>query len=214
MVASSSCTDYDNCSGKGSFDSSGSIAGFSSSSSSSHKNHHVLGGNDNSGKLSYSSSSTDTTSRNSWEKGLPTLDSTTMPAIISKPHKAHDRAWASIQSLKSKEGSLGLAHFKLLCRVGHGDIGRVFLAQLRGTRCFFAMKVMDRENLTQRKKVQRMYREREILEFVDHPFLPTLYAHFEAENFSCLVMDYCAGGDLHAMRQKYPGRRFAIKAAR
>eukprot|EP00250_Pteridium_aquilinum_P007275 c17026_g1_i1 orf=684-2540(+) len=213
MVASSSCADSD-CCAKASFESSGSIAGFSSSSSSSHQHHHVFGSNECASKLSCSSSSTDTTSRNSWERSLPILNNNSNITNINKPHKAHDGAWASIQSLKSKEGNLGIAHFKLLYRVGHGDIGRVFLAQLRGTHCLFAMKVMDKEALTQRKKVQRMHREREILEFVDHPFLPTLYAHFEADQFSCLVMDYCSGGDLHALRQKYPGRRFSMKAAR
>ncbi|KAI5071275.1 hypothetical protein GOP47_0013526 [Adiantum capillus-veneris] len=214
MVASlSSCADSD-CCAKASFDSSGSVAGFSSSSSSSHQNHHVLGSNENASKLSCSSSSTEATSRNSWERSLPTLNSNCNAVAISKPHKAHDNAWASIQSLKSKVGAISISHFKLLCRVGHGDIGRVFLAQLRGTQCYFAMKVMDKEVLTQRKKLQRMHREREILEFVDHPFLPTLYAHFEAQQYSCLVMDYCSGGDLHALRQKFPGRRFATKTAR
>ncbi|MCO5602472.1 hypothetical protein L7F22_056604 [Adiantum nelumboides] len=212
MIASlSSCADSDCCS-KASFDSS--VAGFSSSSSSSHQNHHVPGSNEPVSKLSCSSSSTDATSRNSWERSLPVLNINCNAVTINKPHKAHDDAWASIQSLKSTEGNIDISHFKLLCRVGHGDIGRVFLAQLRGTESYFAMKVMDKEALTQRKKLQRMHREREILEFVDHPFLPTLYAHFEVQQFSCLVMDYCSGGDLHALRQKFPGRRFGTKAAR
>lgn len=213
MVASSSCVDSD-CCAKASFESSGSIAAFSSSSSSSHHHHHVFGSSDNASKFSCSSSSTDTTSRNSWERSLPIINSNSSIININKPHKAHDEAWASIRSLKSKEGNIGIGHFKLLHRVGHGDIGSVFLAQLKGSHCLFAMKVMDKEALTQRKKVQRMHREREILEFVDHPFLPTLYAHFEAEQFSCLVMEFCPGGDLHALRQKQTGKRFGLKAAR
>lgn len=107
-----------------------------------------------------------------------------------------------------------MAHFKLLRRVGYGDIGSVYLTQLRGTNCLFAMKVMDKEILTQRHKVQRVNTEREILEFIDHPFLPTLYAHFETEQFSCLVMEFCPGGDLHALMQRQPGKRFGLNAVR
>jgi len=35
-----------------------------------------------------------------------------------------------------------LSHFKLLKRLGCGDIGSVYLAELRGSRSHFAMKVM------------------------------------------------------------------------
>jgi serine/threonine protein kinase len=49
---------------------------------------------------------------------------------------------------------------------------------------------------------------------LDHPFLPTLYAHFVSDKLSCLVMEYCPGGDLHVLRQKQPGRSFAEQAAR
>ncbi len=40
-----------------------------------------------------------------------------------------------------RDGSLGLSHFKLLKRLGCGDIGSVYLAELRGSHSHFAMKV-------------------------------------------------------------------------
>ncbi|GJX35691.1 serine/threonine-protein kinase D6PK-like protein [Tanacetum coccineum] len=60
----------------------------------------------------------------------------------------------------------------------------------------------------------RAHTEREILRILDHPFLPTLYAHFVSDNLSCLVMDYCPGGDLHVLRQKQPDRYYHEQAAR
>jgi hypothetical protein len=42
-----------------------------------------------------------------------------------------------------RDGSLGLSHFKLLKRLGCGDIGSVYLAELRGSHSHFAMKVRD-----------------------------------------------------------------------
>jgi len=107
-----------------------------------------------------------------------------------------------------------LSHFRLLKRVGSGDIGSVYLAELRGTNCFFAMKVMDKGSLENRNKSLRAQTEREILSCLDHPFLPTLYSHFETDKFSCLVMEFCSGGDLHSFRQQQPWKRFSESASR
>lgn len=80
--------------------------------------------------------------------------------------------------------------------------------------CFYAMKVVDKEALAIRKKLQRAEMEKEILGMLDHPFLPTLYAEFEASHYSCLVMEFCPGGDLYAARQRQPGKRFCISSAK
>jgi serine/threonine protein kinase len=76
------------------------------------------------------------------------------------------------------------------------------------------MKVMDKASLESRRKLSRAETEREILQLLDHPFLPTLYAHFETDKFACLVMEFCPGGDLHALRQRQPGKLFPEHAAR
>ncbi|XP_068664758.1 serine/threonine-protein kinase D6PK-like [Aristolochia californica] len=141
-------------------------------------------------------------------------DESSSSSSFSKPHKANDYRWEAIQVVKSRDGILGLNHFRLLKRLGSGDIGSVYLSELSGTRSYFAMKVMDKAALASRKKLLRAQTEREILQSLDHPFLPTLYSHFETDKFSCLVMEFCPGGDLHALRQRQPGKHFAEHAAR
>ncbi|XP_028769863.1 serine/threonine-protein kinase D6PKL2-like [Neltuma alba] len=133
---------------------------------------------------------------------------------VNKPHKANDLRWEAIQAVRAKDGVLGLAHFRLLKRLGCGDIGSVYLSELSGTKCYFAMKVMDKGSLASRKKLLRAQTEREILQSLDHPFLPTLYTHFETEKFSCLVMEFCPGGDLHTLRQRQPGKHFPEQAVK
>nr|DAD34454.1 TPA_asm: hypothetical protein HUJ06_005094 [Nelumbo nucifera] len=140
--------------------------------------------------------------------------SSSMSSAVYKPHKGNDRRWEAIQAVRSRDGVLGLNHFRLLRRLGCGDIGSVYLSELTGTRSLFAMKVMDKAALASRKKLLRAQTEREILQSLDHPFLPTLYTHFETEKFSCLVMEFCPGGDLHALRQRQPGKYFPEHAAR
>lgn len=132
----------------------------------------------------------------------------------SKPHKFNDIRWDAIQSVKSRDGELSLSHFRLLKKLGFGDIGSVYLAELRGMGCLFAVKVMDKGMLVGRKKLVRAQTEREILSMLDHPFLPTLYSHFETDKLSCLLMEFCSGGDLHILRQRQPGKHFSEQAAR
>ena len=131
-----------------------------------------------------------------------------------KPHRANDSRWEAMKSVRAREGLLGMKHFRLIKRLGSGDIGSVYLSELSGTKCSFAMKVMDKGSLASRKKLMRAQNEREILQSLDHPFLPTLYTHFETDKFSCLVMEFCPGGDLHTLRQKQPGKFFQEQAAK
>lgn len=139
------------------------------------------------------------------------LDSTSAP---SKPHTGGDVRWDAITSSSSRDFPLGLSNFRLLKRLGYGDIGSVYLVELRGTSAFFAMKVMDKASLASRNKLLRAQTEREILGLLDHPFLPTLYSYFETEKFYCLVMEFCSGGNLHSLRQKQPSKHFTEEAAR
>jgi protein-serine/threonine kinase len=132
----------------------------------------------------------------------------------TKPHKANDSRWEAIQTARARDGILGPSHFRLLKRLGSGDIGSVYLSELSGTASYFAMKVMDKASLAGRKKLLRAQTEKEILQCLDHPFLPTLYTHLETDKFSCLVMEFCPGGDLHTLRQRQPGKHFSEQAVK
>ncbi|KAJ6344506.1 hypothetical protein OIU76_006097 [Salix suchowensis] len=153
-------------------------------------------------------------SRASDSSGLSDDSNWSSITSANKPHKGNDPRWKAILAIRTRDGLLGMNHFKLFKRLGCGDIGSVYLSELSGTRCFFAMKVMDKASLASRKKLTRAQTEREILQLLDHPFLPTLYTHFETDRFLCLVMEYCPGGDLHTLRQRQPGKHFSEYAAR
>ncbi|PQQ10346.1 serine/threonine-protein kinase D6PK-like [Prunus yedoensis var. nudiflora] len=71
---------------------------------------------------------------------------------------------------------------------------------------------MDKKELISRSKEGRARTEREILEMLDHPFLPTLYASIDAPNWLFLLTEFCPGGDLHVLRQRQPLKRFAEPA--
>ncbi|XP_021741656.1 protein kinase PINOID 2-like [Chenopodium quinoa] len=149
------------------------------------------------------------------------FSSHSLSSPTTKPHKAQQAGWEAIKGLRRQVagGRVGLEHFKILKRVGGGDLGNVYLCQIRNPAvgavpCYYAMKVVDREALAIRKKLVRSDMEKEILGLLDHPFLPTLYADFEASHYSCLVMEFCSGGDLYALRLRQPNRRFHLSSAK
>jgi hypothetical protein len=118
-------------------------------------------------------------------------------------------------------GSVSLSDIRFLRRLGAGDIGSVYLAEVRakdqrpnGGTVLLAAKVMDRRELEGRNKEGRARTEREILEAVDHPFLPRLHGVAEGDRWSCLLTEFCPGGDLHVLRQRQPHRRFNEAAVR
>ncbi|KAJ0041828.1 hypothetical protein Pint_17129 [Pistacia integerrima] len=139
------------------------------------------------------------------------LESSSAPL---RPHTGGDVRWDAINIMNAKPTPIGLSNFRLLKRLGYGDIGSVYLVELRGTNTYFAMKVMDKASLASRNKLLRAQTEREILGLLDHPFLPTLYSYFETDKFYCLVMEFCSGGNLHSLRQKQQNKHFTEEAAR
>ncbi|KAH0470830.1 hypothetical protein IEQ34_000553 [Dendrobium chrysotoxum] len=133
---------------------------------------------------------------------------------VVRPHMSKDVRWTAIHHALNQHGGLDLMNFKLIKKLGCGDIGTVYLAELTGSGCLFALKVMDVEFLISRKKILRAQTERDILQMLDHPFLPTLFSYFTTDNLLCLVMEYCPGGDLHILRQRQNDRRFSEPEAR
>ncbi|KAL2496585.1 Serine/threonine-protein kinase WAG2 [Forsythia ovata] len=146
-----------------------------------------------------------------------TTPSTAIPSVHHRPHSRHDNPnWTAIKAVTtlSSDGALHLRHLKLLRLVGSGNLGRVFLCRLRDyDHANFALKVVDRDSLTS-KKLSHVQTEAQILSSLDHPFLPTLYAHLEVSHYTCLLMDYCPNGDLHSLLSKQPGNRLPVQAVR
>jgi protein-serine/threonine kinase len=157
----------------------------------------------NESRLSSTSTSTSTTT-------------TTTTPQYSRPHRNSDPHWAAIKAATniSSDGKLHLRHLSLLRHLGSGNLGRVFLCRLRDNEhANFALKVVDKDSLSS-KKLSHVQMEAHILSMLDHPFLPTLYAHIHVSHYTCLLIDYCPGGDLHSLLRKQPANRLPLQAVR
>lgn len=150
------------------------------------------------------------------------LNSSTSARLINNisNRTSLDPCWEAIHTItrsqtNQQQRPLTFTDLCFLHRLGSGDIGSVYLTELHhAERCLFAAKVMDRKELAKRNKEGRAETEREILECLDHPFLPTLYASLESPKWYCLLTEFCPGGDLHVLRQRQLNKRFHESAVR
>ncbi|TXG49350.1 hypothetical protein EZV62_025225 [Acer yangbiense] len=163
--------------------------------------------------------STSSGSETTWTtSSIPSSSTTT--TTTAKHHHAlpcKDPCRHAIHRATSENSSLTLSDLRFVHRLGRGDIGSVYLVELKNAAasgCLYAAKVMDKKELLSRNKETRARIEREVLEMLDHPFLPTLYATLDCPRWSCLLTEFCPGGDLHVLRQQQPDKRFQEAAAR
>nr|AML78649.1 putative LOV domain-containing protein [Trochodendron aralioides] len=124
--------------------------------------------------------------------------------VFPKPHRRDSSSWIAIQKIIDSGEQIDLKHFRPVKPLGSGDTGSVHLVELCGTGEFFAMKAMDKRVMLNRNKVHRACAEREILDLLDHPFLPALYASFQTKTHICLITDYFPGGELFLLLDKQP----------
>ncbi|KAL9293950.1 putative phototropin-1, protein kinase AGC-RSK-2 family [Arabidopsis thaliana] len=134
--------------------------------------------------------------------------------VHCKPHRKDSPPWIAIQKVLESGEPIGLKHFKPVKPLGSGDTGSVHLVELVGTDQLFAMKAMDKAVMLNRNKVHRARAEREILDLLDHPFLPALYASFQTKTHICLITDYYPGGELFMLLDRQPRKVLKEDAVR
>ncbi|XP_073008443.1 serine/threonine-protein kinase WAG2-like [Typha latifolia] len=153
--------------------------------------------------------------RSSLSISLPSFSSSS--PVEPHPHSRSSAPspWSAINTARSisPDGQLHLRHLHLLRHLGTGHLARVFQCRLKGSAdADFALKVVDLRS--QDDALAHVRAEARALAALDHPFLPTLYARLDASHYACFLIDYCSGGDLHALLRRRPGGRLPVAAAR
>jgi len=91
---------------------------------------------------------------------------------------------------------VGLADFSLLKVIGKGSFGKVMLARKRDSGRVYAMKVLTKRTVAERKQVDHTVTERAVMGRISHPFIVGLKYAFQTSDKLYFVMDYCPGGEL------------------
>ncbi|CAG8610660.1 9214_t:CDS:2 [Funneliformis mosseae] len=91
---------------------------------------------------------------------------------------------------------VNLSHFKLLRVVGRGAFGKVRIVERRDNKRLFALKYISKEECIKMEALRNIFRERSMLEELDHPLVCNLRFAFQDDEYMYMVMDLMMGGDL------------------
>lgn len=106
---------------------------------------------------------------------------------------------------KTDKKHYGPEDFQILKLIGKGTFGQVFQVRKRDTQRIYAMKVLSKKVIVQKKEVAHTLGERNILvrtAMADSPFIVGLKFSFQTPSDLYLVTDYMSGGELFWHLQK------------
>nr|CAB3263655.1 microtubule-associated serine/threonine-protein kinase 3 [Phallusia mammillata] len=89
--------------------------------------------------------------------------------------------------------------FSTIKLISNGAYGAVYLVRHKETRQRFALKKLNKHNLALRNEIQQVFAERDILTFIENPFVVTMYCSFQTRSHLCMVMEYVEGGDVASL---------------
>lgn len=100
----------------------------------------------------------------------------------------------------------GPGDFVKIRLLGRGAVGRVYLVQQKETGRLYAMKVLSKQEMISKNKVQRVFTERQVLATTRHPLIVSLYYSFQTQSKIYFVMAYCAGGEFYRTIKMQPNQ--------
>ena len=151
--------------------------------------------------------------RNKWHDSLLTLwkcyvNKTPLPKLTKKVLLFIDDRLGIIQEMgrgnkqskdnksNKKEFKIDLNKFKILSLLGVGGFGTVFKVRHILTGKIYAMKVMNKNYIIQKKYLHYVVSEFEIMKsLAGFPFVLDLHYCFQSANYLYLIIDYCPNGD-------------------
>lgn len=130
------------------------------------------------------------------EKSLPaTQVNTPMTLTTSTPKYEKSVSMDDQLSQQNQQQPPSEEDFEVAKLISNGAYGAVYLVKHKTTRQRFAMKKINKNNLILRNQVEQVFAERDILSFVENPFVVSMCCSFETKKHLCLVMEYVEGGD-------------------
>ena len=83
--------------------------------------------------------------------------------------------------------------------IGVGMFGRVWLVQHKKLSTVYALKVMDKQEIIEKKMTKGVTREKNVMSSVEHPFISNLVSTFQDTHSLFMLMDYVQGGELFGL---------------
>jgi len=117
--------------------------------------------------------------------------------FLDKAKEEFEEKWkAPVQSTATYDD------FDRMKTLGTGSFGRVMLVQHKGTKEYYAMKILDKQKIVKLKQVEHTLNEKKILNSINFPFLVTLKYHFKDTTNLYMLMEYINGGEMFSHLRK------------
>lgn len=113
--------------------------------------------------------------------------------------------YVEVNYQRAERRHLGPGDFQILKLIGRGTFGQVYQVRKKDTERIYAMKVLSKKVIVQKKEVAHTVGERNILvrtAMSDSPFIVGLKFSFQTPSDLYLVTDYMSGGELFWHLQK------------
>ncbi|KAI8830410.1 kinase-like domain-containing protein [Chytriomyces cf. hyalinus JEL632] len=103
------------------------------------------------------------------------------------------------------EINVDLRSFNLLRVVGKGAFGKVRIVEKKDSGVLYALKYINKLQCIRMRAIQNIFRERCILEDINHPLIVNLRYAFQDDYHMFMVLDLMEGGDLRFHLDKVGG---------
>ncbi|CAK9067684.1 unnamed protein product [Durusdinium trenchii] len=121
----------------------------------------------------------------------PVSSGTSTPAS-----RARGPPFARMKRGHSRVEKVGPNSFELVNLLGRGSFGEVFQVKHKRTGKAYAMKVLQKSRIMGSNLLRYAVTERNILAYIQHPYIVSLHYAFQTTSHLVLVLQYCPGGNL------------------
>ena len=89
--------------------------------------------------------------------------------------------------------------FEKIKPISQGAYSRIYLVRHRDSNEKYALKEILQHDLVERNQLAQAYVERDVMSFIENPFIVSMYCTFETASHFYMVMEYVPGGDVASL---------------
>jgi len=127
----------------------------------------------------------------------PPADCSGISSPLSRSRSMRARApFARVRQDRREIGPVGPDSFEMVRLLGRGSFGEVFQVKLRQTSRAYAMKILQKRQVFNRNLLRYAMTERNVLSYIRHPYIVSLYYAFQTASHLVMVLEFCPNGNL------------------